>query len=118
MAERLGAVGVPGSRAEVARYFAAVRPQLRATPAALDCLRFLRGFGRSPRERAATRLVMNGAVGLLPGWARAELGVRRPAVVRLGVDRPIARGISRTLVWVCGPSEIQRAVRRRVGVAA
>lgn len=118
VAERLGAVGVPGSRAEVARYFAAVRPQLRATPAALDCLRFLRGFGRSPRERAATRLVMNGAVGLLPGWARAELGVRRPAVVRLGVDRPIARGISRTLVWVCGPSEIQRAVRRRVGVAA
>ncbi|WP_405359724.1 DUF2236 domain-containing protein [Kitasatospora sp. NBC_00085] len=112
--ERLGAAGVPRSAAEVDRYLARIRPELLATPAALDCVRFLRGFGRSPRERVATGLLMNGSIGLLPRWARAELGIRRPGLVRAGWDRPAARAIGRVLVWACGPSEIQRAVRQRM----
>ncbi|WP_051970733.1 oxygenase MpaB family protein [Kitasatospora azatica] len=113
IAERLGAVEVPRSRAEVERYLDRLRPELRATPAALDCARFLRGFGRSARERAVVRVLTNGSVDLLPDWARAELGIRRPGPVRAGWDRPLARGCGRLLVWACGPSEIRRAAHAR-----
>ncbi|MGF1427206.1 oxygenase MpaB family protein [Kitasatospora sp. LaBMicrA B282] len=113
LARRLGAREVPDSAAAVARYLTRVRPELRATPAAVDCARFLRGLGADARERAATRLLMNGSIGLLPDWARTELGLRRPTPVRVLWDRPVARTLGRALVWVCGPSRIQQAARAR-----
>jgi uncharacterized protein (DUF2236 family) len=114
VAEALGARWVPRSAREAVGYLAGMRPQLRATPAALDAVRFLRGFGRNPRERMAARALMNGSVGLLPGWAREALGIRRPAGVRALVDRPYVIAIGRGLEWACGPSQIQAAARRRV----
>ncbi|GED89743.1 oxygenase MpaB family protein [Streptomyces sp. 6-11-2] len=114
VAEMLGAEKVPCNTREVERYLDRTRPQLRATRAASDSVRFLRGFGRTGRERLVVRLLMNAAVGLLPDWARAELGIRRPATVRSCWDRPVATAAGRTIEWARGPSEIQAAAQRRL----
>ncbi|MDH6140095.1 uncharacterized protein (DUF2236 family) [Kitasatospora sp. GP30] len=113
VAELLGALDVPGSRVEVADYLARVRPELRVTPPALDVLRLLRGFGRSGRERAAIRVLTNASLGVLPSWARAELAVNRPRLLRALWDRPLARTGGRILVWACGPSRIREAAYAR-----
>ena len=117
LAERLGARGVPRSRAAAAAYLARVRPQLAATPAALEAVRFLRGFGRDRPERIATGILMNGGISVLPDWAREALGIRRPALVRRLLDRPAARLLGGLLVWACGPSQIEEAARRRIAAA-
>lgn len=117
VAEELGATEVPRSVEAVERYLERMRPELCVTPAALESMRFLRGFGRNPRERWVTRLLMNGSVGLLPAWARAELGIRRPAAVRVFWDRPLATAVGRVLDWARGPSEIHAAARARLAAA-
>ncbi|MER8187761.1 oxygenase MpaB family protein [Kitasatospora sp. NPDC094015] len=114
VAERLGAVGIPRSRAEVVAYLARIRPELGVTPPALEVLDLLRRFGRSPRERVVVRLLTNASIGLLPDWARAELGIHRPRSVRAAWDRPLARTAGRLLVWICGPSPIRAAAHARV----
>ena len=117
VAEALGAREVPHSVHAVERYLDRMRPQLRVTPAALESLRFLRGFGRNRRERWVTRLLMNGSIGLLPAWARAELRLHRPAAVRVVWDRPQATAVGRVLGWARGPSEIHAAARSRLAGA-
>ncbi|MFE4057770.1 oxygenase MpaB family protein [Streptomyces sp. NPDC059096] len=117
MAEALGAGNVPRTSLEAESYLARLRPQLRATPAALDSVLFLRRFGRTRRERLVVSLLTNASVGLLPGWARTELGIRRPAPVRTGWDRPLATAAGRTLQWGLGPSRIQAAARGRLAGA-
>ncbi|MEU6366828.1 oxygenase MpaB family protein [Streptomyces sp. NPDC046931] len=114
VAEALGARRVPRSSREIERYLSRIRPQLRATPAALDSVRFLRRFGRSARERMVVDVLMNASVGLLPDWARAELGIHRPTAVRSCWDRPVATAVGRTLEWARGPSEIHAAAQRRM----
>jgi uncharacterized protein (DUF2236 family) len=44
------------------------------------------------------RLTMEAAVDLLPGWARAMHGLRRPAMGR-GVVRAGTAGMARTVRW-------------------
>ncbi|MFI6347378.1 oxygenase MpaB family protein [Streptomyces sp. NPDC050560] len=117
MAEALGARGVPLTSGEAERYLTRMRPRLHATEAALDSIRFLRRFGRTRRERLVVGLLMNASVGLLPGWARSELGIHRPAPVRTGWDRPLATAVGRTLEWGLGPSQIQAAARGRLAGA-
>lgn len=115
IAERLGATGIPRSADEVDAYFAGMRPELRATPPALDALRFLRHFGADARQRIAVRILINGAIGVLPRWARAELGMRRPRIVRALIDRPLALAAAGVLRWACGPSPIVGAAMARTG---
>ncbi|MFF4755060.1 oxygenase MpaB family protein [Streptomyces sp. NPDC002514] len=114
VAELLGAEQVPRDTRQAERYLARIRPRLRATEAAWDSVRFLRGFGRTARERLVVHQLMNAAVGLLPDWARSELRIGRPAAVRACWDRPAATAVGRTLEWARGPSEIHTAVRRRL----
>nr|WP_202446847.1 oxygenase MpaB family protein [Streptomyces sp. SID5468] len=116
-AEELGARDVPRSAREVARYLNRVRPELAATPAALEALRFLRSFGRDRAERAAVTVLMNGAIALLPDWARDSLGIHRPRAVRAGWDAPVTRALGGLLVWACRPSEIVTTARLRVAAA-
>ena len=72
---------VPASRAEVAAYYDAVRPQLRATPFARRVLRFVLAPPMPVLAQAATpaRPAWLGlatlAVGMLPGWARRLYGL-------------------------------------------
>lgn len=117
VAEAFGARNVPRTALEAERYLARLRPGLHATPAALECVRFLRRFGRTRRERLVVSLLMNASVGLLPAWARAELAIHRPAPLRTGWDRPLATAVGHTLQWAIGPSRIQAAARERLAGA-
>jgi len=118
LAERLGAREVPRSAAEAASYIARTRPVLAGTPAALEAVGFLRGFGRDALERLVTKLLMNGGIALLPGWARAQLGIRRPGAVRVLLDRPAARLLSDFMIWACGPSEFVVESRARIAAGS
>ena len=115
IAERLGAAGVPRSAREVGAYFDRMRPRLRATGPALDAVGFLRHFGENPEQKVMVRILMNGAVGVLPDWARIELRIRRPRIVREFVDKPLMRAAGRLLRWACEPSPIVMAARERTG---
>jgi uncharacterized protein (DUF2236 family) len=103
----LGAAWVPRSSAEVESYLLRLRPELYAGPqarAARDWL--LRGVARRPSERAVYSLVVAAAIGVLPGWARRELGLSIVGPLDLLVDTaavtPLMRGVSTALRWVVG----------------
>ena len=115
-ARMLGARDVPESAAEVARYLRDMRPELRATEAAIEGIHFIRTFGTSPQERVAVWILMNGAAALLPGWAREPLRLGRPDAVRVLVDRPLAQAAGRVLRWAMGPSEIVGTAYARMGL--
>ncbi len=104
----LGANWAPRSAAEVESYFLRLRPELYAGPqakAARDWL--LRGVARRAGERAVYTLVVAAAVGVLPRWARRELGLAIAGPLDLLVDTaavtPLMRGVSTALRWVVTP---------------
>jgi len=116
IAERLGATGVPGSVAEVRGYLRAVRPDLVGSEAASQAVGFLRGFSGAvgdPAERAVMRALTNGAADLLPPWAALMLDVRRPAPVRILVDRPLVRALGAVFRYGCEPSVISGTAAAR-----
>jgi uncharacterized protein (DUF2236 family) len=113
IAERLGAANVPKSVEEVEAYFVRMGPQVRATEPSLEAVKFLRRFGENAEQKVMVRILMNGAVGVLPGWARDELRIRRPRIVRELIDRPLMLGAARLLRWACEPSPIVSAARER-----
>ena len=115
-ARLLGARDVPESASEVAQYLRDMQPELQATEAAIEGIHFIRNFGANPRERAAVRVVMNGAAALLPGWARDPLRLGRSDAVRLLLDRPLAQAAGRTLRWAMQPSEIVGMAYARMGL--
>jgi uncharacterized protein (DUF2236 family) len=104
----LGATWAPRSVAEVESYLLRVRPDLYAGPqarAARDWL--LRGVARRLSDRAVYSLFVAAAVGVLPGWARKELGLSVAGPLDLLVDTaavaPLTRGLSAALRWVVTP---------------
>jgi len=104
----LGATWAPRSAAEVESYLLRIRPDLYAGPqarAARDWL--LRGVARRPGERAVYSVVVAAAVGVLPRWARRELGLSVAGPLDLVVDTaavtPLARGLATALRWVVAP---------------
>jgi len=115
-ARMLGAQDVPESASEVARYLHDMRPELQATEAAIEGIHFIRSYGETPGERAAVRLLMNGAAALLPDWAREPLRLGRPDAVRILVDRPLAQTAGRFIRWALQPSEIVGTAYERMGM--
>lgn len=115
-ARMLGARDVPESASEVAQYLHDMQPELHATEAAIESIRFIRAYGTNPRERAVVGVLMNGASALLPAWAREPLRLGRPDAVRLLVDRPLAQAAGRTLRWAMEPSEIVWTAYARMGL--
>lgn len=78
----------------------------------------LRGVGRWPHEITTHGLLVAAAQGVLPGWARRQLGlVSVPVGDRLAV-RPTARALSTALRWVASPSGHPDSDRPPAGVAA
>ncbi len=76
VAEALGATDVPTTTADLAESIESYRPELAATPAALDSARFLlQEPPLPPIAKAPYSLLAAGAVALLPDWARTELQV-------------------------------------------
>jgi len=86
----LGATEVPRTVDELDRYLDGIRPELRATNAALTAKTFiLKGVRRWPHERATYGVLLAAAQGTLPSWARREL--RLPAIPGAGgVVKPAA----------------------------
>lgn len=112
VAEKLGATGVPRTEAEVAGYFARVRPQLRADHRTREVARaLLRQQPASLAMAPAQALLMQGGIDLLPDWAArmhgfATLPMRRPAV-RAGMA-----GVGSVLRWALRDGSAARAKRQ------
>jgi uncharacterized protein (DUF2236 family) len=101
----LGATWAPRSADEVECYLLRVRPELYAGPQARAARDWLRhGVVRRPAERAAYSLMLAAAVGVLPGWARRELGLSVAGPLDLLVDTaavtPLTRGLSTAVRWM------------------
>jgi uncharacterized protein (DUF2236 family) len=101
VALKLGAVAVPDTVGELAEYLERYRPELEASPAAIDTARFLLKEPPLPwAARQPYRLIAAGAVALLPSWARAELAIGGRLNRSVG---PMAGGLAtRGIRWGLG----------------
>jgi uncharacterized protein (DUF2236 family) len=116
VAERLGATRVPRTLAEVHAYLREVRPQLAAGDAALAAVEFLLTPGalvRDPTRALALRILVEGAVDLLPRWAAAELRLPSRSPLRASRDRAAVRALAAVLRYGCEPSVVVTTARAR-----
>ncbi len=114
VAEKLGATEVPVTRDGVRAYLRAVRPELVAGPDAADVMRFLRRpISADPASRSAHQLLVLAAEDLLPGWARAMHGIRRPMATDVGFVRPATATLLLSLRAVLGPSPVLLQAQER-----
>ena len=112
IAERLGATQVPRSRAEVAAYLAAVRPELLCDERSLEILRILLNApAPSAFAAPAAKLLMQAGIDLLPDWAQEMLGQHispaRSRVIYSGVH-----SLAPVLRWAVRGGAIHRARKR------
>ncbi len=116
----LDPAAVPADTAALARYFDRVRPELAATPEALDVVRFLKA-PPVPRALLPVRLAVWGtasgtAFAALPPYAHELYG--RPVPSRAATDRRLRAGgrllraIPATVRWQLPPGHILKAVGR------
>jgi uncharacterized protein (DUF2236 family) len=108
VAYALGAEWVPTTEREAESYLLRVRPELYAGPQAMEARDWLlRGVARRPSERAVYSLVLAAAIGVLPSWARRELGLSVAGPVDLLLDTaavtPMTRALSAAVRWVVTP---------------
>lgn len=112
IAERLGAIDVPASRAAVDAYLIEIRPELRfddRTATVRDALLqqplphpLLKGFGA---------LTTTAAIDLLPRWAQTMLDLRSGVPGNRIVARAGAQGMAQVLRWALAGSTRERAGR-------
>ena len=114
IAERLGATQVPRSRAEVAAYLAAVRPELGCDARSLEILRILLDApAPSALAAPAAKLLMQAGIDLLPNWAQEMLGQQispaRSRVIQTGVHSlaPVLRWAVRGGAIHCARKRLQ-----------
>lgn len=101
IAEALGADPVPRSREEADALIATMRPQLAVDDRTREVAHFLLGHPPTSLAMApAQAAIFAAAVDLLPDWARAMHGLKRPPAT------PLVRGstlvIAKTLRWAFG----------------
>jgi len=112
IAERLGATQVPRSRAEVAAYLAAIRPELLCDERSLEILRILLNApAPSAIAAPAAKLLMQAGIDLLPDWAQQMLGQQispaRSRIIHSGVH-----SLAPVLRWAVRGGAIHRARKR------
>jgi uncharacterized protein (DUF2236 family) len=108
VAVALGAEWVPRSAADVDDYFSRLRPDLYAGAQAFQARDWLRhGVRRRPEQRAVYAVLHAAAVGVLPPWARTELGLAAPPSLNLLLETvaviPVSRAVSAGLRWAARP---------------
>lgn len=104
VATALGVVGPPRDRASLQSLLARYRPELRATPEALDAARFLVRHPPLPwPARAPYALLAANAIALLPPWAPGLLGLR-PATGPVGTCVSLSgHALTGTIRWAMSP---------------
>jgi uncharacterized protein (DUF2236 family) len=114
IAEMLGARNVPKSRAAVAAYLAARRPELEAGPRTHTVVEIvLNAPAPSRLGQPVAQVLLAAGVDLLPPWAQQMLALDRHAAFRRRTVRPAVRAIAPVLRW--GLREgVSRRARARV----
>jgi len=115
VAERLGATGVPRSRAEIAAYYQEIRPALVCDERSREvCRVLLQAPAPSVLAKPFGQLMMQAGIDLLPDWASTELGFHQGPLQRqliragIGATAPVLR-------WAVRNGSSHRA-RRRMGI--
>ncbi|MFD9335777.1 oxygenase MpaB family protein [Streptomyces sp. NPDC060028] len=104
VATALGVVDPPRDRAALSALLARYRPELRATPEALDAARFLLREPPLPwPARAPYALLAANAVTLLPPWAPALLGLRPATGPGAVCVRLSGHALTRMIRWAMAP---------------
>lgn len=112
--EKLGGTDIPRSRAEVRRYLRDVRGDLVCGDQAKQAMAFLMApIGDDPVSKGISMLLIQAAVGLLPGWALQLHGIRRPPGFDAFTVRPAAFSLVQTLAMLVGPSPVRAVARAR-----
>ncbi|MFN2465237.1 MAG: oxygenase MpaB family protein [Candidatus Dormibacteria bacterium] len=114
VATRLGAQEVPRSQQEVAAYLRRLRPELAATPAALETIDFLmKPPGQTPVERILYPVLAQACIDLLPAWARQKLSMTQPAPAQTVLVRRAAGAVGTLMRWGVGtPMSVRWATER------
>jgi uncharacterized protein (DUF2236 family) len=100
IAEALGVAEPPRTRPELDAVLDAYRPELRATPEALEAARFLLWNPPLPLlARGPYALLAATAIAELPTWARRALRLPRRTAVESVLVPPVGRGVVGTLRW-------------------
>jgi uncharacterized protein (DUF2236 family) len=117
VAEKLGATDLPRSRAEVEAYFDQVRPELVAGAQAMETVRYLRmaPFRERPLQ-VAYQVIMQAAIGLLPEWARVQLGLNAEPLLGLATGRLAANALLNVMRLAGGTPPPVRQARARCQV--
>jgi uncharacterized protein (DUF2236 family) len=109
VAEKLGATGVPRTRAALDAYLSAIRPQLRVDHRTREVSRaLLRQHPASLAMAPAQTVLMEGGIDLLPDWAARMHGLGRPPIGRPAVRAGVA-GIGSVLRWALRDGSAKRA---------
>lgn len=118
IARLLGASDVPETRAQVADYLVAMRPELEAGPRTHEVVRILRHAAPPDRPlmRPAVGLMLNAGVDLLPEWAQTMLGFSPLARIQGVLARPGVRVIAPVIRWAHVNAVSKRARRRAAAV--
>jgi uncharacterized protein (DUF2236 family) len=103
-AELLGATAVPTSTAELASYFAQIRPEVQLSDQARDVRKFLlNGVAKRPQDKLAYAVVVSAAISILPKWARRELRLPLVPLAEPLVIRPAALTFATVLRLAIAP---------------
>ncbi|MGH8780645.1 oxygenase MpaB family protein [Paraburkholderia sp.] len=119
IAELLGAVDVPHSRAAIEAYLLKMQPELEVGPRTQEVVRILMN-ARAPSAamRPAGALMLNAGVDLLPDWAQRMFGFDRLAGVRRALARPGVKLVAPMMRWALVNSAAKRARRRSAATKA
>jgi uncharacterized protein (DUF2236 family) len=113
IAEMLGAVDVPRSRAEIDAYLLKMHPELENSSRTREVVRIL--MEAQPPNlliRPASALMLNAGINLLPAWAKEMLGFDAFAGVRRAVVLPGVKVIAPVIRWGLANGVSKRARRR------
>jgi uncharacterized protein (DUF2236 family) len=104
VAEKLGVVDPPRTEAELRAVLERYRAELRGTHHAQEAVDFLVWHPELPlAARPAYLVLAAAAIGLMPAWARRELGLRLPWPQEAGV-RALGQLATRTIRWALAPA--------------
>ncbi len=113
VARRLGVVDPPQTQAELAAVMESFRPELRATPAAVDAVEFLVRQPPLPlAARPAYGVLVAAGIGLMPRWTREPLQLPSYPLAERTVVRAMGSAATRTIRWALAsaPAPVRQPV--------